>query len=190
MIKKNIVRLLSSIAVITVFIALATACSNEYKDMKPGEVRLKENDYRNDDRLQAITITTAPAEEGATSEKHEISALEMRALWHSVVISAEKSLEYKNENEKNVYLGPLEVENKFYDCLAQSMALLQEQYPEEYTAIAEEFKRADVYAFVHYMWCAQAEEYVELKFRATPLEELPTPPSTDEETTPSSPDTK
>lgn len=166
--------------------AIPTACSNDYKDMKPGEVRLKENDYRNDDCLQAITVTDAPSEGDAESSSRQISALEMRTLWHSVVIGAEKMLEDKNETEKNIYAGPMEVEETFFKYMSQRMALLQEQYPEEYTAITEEFKRADVYAFVYYMWCAQPEEYVELKFRASPATEPATLPEEDP-VTPASP---
>lgn len=174
---------------IMALLAITTACSNDYKDMKPGEVRLKENDYRNDDRIQSITVAATPATEGEGTEGTEdngteprhMSALELRTLWHSVVINAGKQLENKDETEKNLYAGPMEVEKAFFNHMAQGMALLQEKYPQQYQAIVEEWRRADVYAWAHYMWCAQSDEYVKLKFRATP--------DTDPDTTPADPGT-
>lgn len=173
MTKKNIARILP--AIFAVF-AIITSCTNEYKDMSPGEVRLRENDYRNDDRLKSVTVTTEPAKEEANTMQQQLSALEMRALWHSVVINAEKQLESNTENETNTYASPMEVEEAFFQGMAQSMALLQEKYPQQYPVVKEEFQRADVHVFVHYMWCTKSNEYVKLKFRATPFIEPATPP--------------
>lgn len=174
MTKKHITRLLSAIVAMTAVFAITTACSNEYKDMKPGEVRLRDTDYRNDDHLQAVTITQVPSADGADPKPLHVSALEMRTLWHAIVINAEKRLETNDEGIKNQYAGPMDVENAFFGHLAQGMVLLQEQYPQQYRAIVTEWLRADVHAYVHYMWCAQSDEYVKLKFRATPTEELST----------------
>lgn len=157
-------------------LAIITSCTNEYKDMNPGEVRLRENDYRNDDKLQSVTITTEPATEGAETTQQQLSALEMRTLWHSVVINAEKQLERNTENETNTYASPMEVEKAFFQCMAQSMALLQGKYPQQYQDVNEEFQRADVHVFAHYMWRTQSSEYVKLKFRATPFIEPAAPP--------------
>lgn len=165
MTKKTITRILPT--VFAVF-AIITSCANEYKDMNPGEVRLRENDYRNDDRLQPVTVTAEPDAEGAENIQQQLSSLEMRTLWHSVVINAEKLLESNTENETNTYASPMEAEEAFFRYMAQSMAVLQEKYPQQYQAVKEEFQRADVHVFAHYMWCTQSDEYVKLKFRATP----------------------
>lgn len=153
-------------------LAITTACSNEYRDMKPGEVKLRDTDYRNDDRLHAVTVTTAPSAEDGRPETLHLSALEMRTLWHAMVINAEKRLETNDNGEKNLYPGPMDAENAFFGHLAQGMQLLQQQYPVQYRAIVAEWLRADVHAYVHYMWCAQPDEYIKLKFRAVPTEEL------------------
>ncbi len=171
---KNITRLL---LVLLTVIAVNTACTNEYKDMKSGEIRLKENDYRNDDLVQDIVIGSAEGEERI------MTALELRTLWHSVVISAEKRLENLSDTEKNTYASPVEVEDAFFMQMSQSMALLETQYPGQYQAIVDELLRADVHVYAYYMWCVQTEEYVEMKFRATPTAEETTPPAEDTEET-------
>jgi hypothetical protein len=48
------------------------------------------------------------------------------------------------------------------------MNTVAEKYPYSYTAIMEELARAEVHTFVKFIWCVQAEEYVNLKFEATP----------------------
>lgn len=177
---KTITRLLVALAAI---FAINTACTNEYKDMQPGEVRLKENDYRNDDKIRPVTITPSPEEEAAGTEVLHMSDLELRTLWHAVVIGAERKLENGSETEKNLYSGPMDVEETFYRNISGEMDLLQEQYPQQYEAIVGEWQRAGVHAIVHYTWCAMADEYVNLKFRATPTASQ-TPPADGDVTPP------
>ncbi len=174
---KNFVLLLLAIVVT---LTLSTSCGQDYTDMIPGEVRLDVNDYYNDDRLRDVTITPATAN-GTEAVPIQMSTLELRTLWHSVIINAEKQLEYTG-TEKRLYTNPEEVKNAFCSQMAQSMTLLKTSYPQQYQAIVEEFIRADVHACAHYIWCAQADEYISIEFRATPSIELATPP-TDDDTT-------
>ncbi len=182
---KNIAKILLAIVAV---LAISTSCSSDDKDMKPGEVSLEGNDYRNDDQLQAITITPAVAEDGTQAAPIEMSALELNILWHSVIINAEKQLEYATDTEKNLYTGPKEIEETFFLRMSQSMGLLKEQYPQQYEAMVKEFIRADVHAFVSYVWCAQDDDYIDLEFRATPDIEPTTPPTDDTDTPGEEPD--
>lgn len=139
-----------------------TSCKNEYKDMLAGEVRLKENDYRNDNNINTIEVKS---EHGTTST---ISALELRTLWHAVIINAEKNFEYKTEEARNTYDNPKTAEEQFNTQLANSLSLLSDKYPDSYQAIIKELCRSEVHVYIKYVWCAQTDEYVNLKFEATP----------------------
>lgn len=159
--KKNMLRLLLVIGIICAAIT-TTGCKNEYKDMLPGEVRLKENDYRNDNNINNIEVKS---EQGTTKV---ISALELRTLWHAVIINTEKNFEYKGEDIKNTYDSPKIAEDQFNAQLANSLSLLSEKYPDTHQDIIKELCRAEVHAHIKYVWCAQSDEYVNLKFVATP----------------------
>ena len=135
--KKHLFRIL--VAMMAIWAAIGTTgCKNENKDMLPGEVRLKENDYRNDDKVKDIIIKT------------------------------ENNFEKKGENERNLYESPIHAEEAFDSILHESMNTIAEKYPQSHASIMEELARADVHTYIKYVWCAQAEEYVNLKFEARP----------------------
>lgn len=158
--KKHLFRIL--VAMMAIWAAIGTTgCKNEYKDMLPGEVRLKENDYRNDDKVKDIEYST---EEGSA----KMSAMEVRSIWHAVIIKTENNFEKKGENERNLYESPVHAEEAFDSILHESMNTIAEKYPQSHASIMEELARADVHTYIKYVWCAQAEEYVNLKFEARP----------------------
>lgn len=146
-----------------------SGCKNEYKDMHPGEVRLKENDYRNDDEIQDITYTTAAGKDTT------MSAIEIRTIWHAVIINAEKSYENRNTETKNTYESPVKAEEAFHLQIDNSMALMCQKYPEAHQPILNELKRAEVHAYIRYVWCAQFEEYIDLKFEIHPTLKVTAP---------------
>ncbi len=181
-IMKNISRFLLAIVAL---LAISTSCSDDYGDVKPGEVVLEGNDYRNEKKLQAITVApAATGAEGTAAEPIRMSTLELRTLWRSVIIRTEKQLEYATDTEKRLYASPKEVEEEFFLQMAQNMALLKEAYPLQYQAVVDELVRADVHVFAHYVWCAQSDEYIKLMFRATPSIEAATPPAEEPDATP------
>lgn len=153
---------ISLIAFVSAALFTTTACSDKNKDMLPGEVRLKENSYHNDNNVDDITVDT----DGGTSV--HVSALEIRTLWHSIVIHAEDNFEYSDDGLKNIYESPAEAEQQFALRLQESMALFSEKYPATQQHVIEELIRADVYVNVRYVWCEQTDEYVTLKFEASP----------------------
>lgn len=146
------------------------SCTNEYEDMITGEMRLKENDYRNDDEIRDIEYAT---KDGTA----HMSALEVRTIWHAVIIGAEKDLEYDENQEKRIYGSPVEAEDAFYKCLKENMANIAEKYPHSHAAITSELKRAEAHAYVGYVWCAYADEYINLEFKATPESAETAPPA-------------
>lgn len=139
-----------------------TGCKNEYKDMVPGEVRLKENNYRNDDKIQDITYATAAGKDTT------MSAIELRTIWHAVIINAEKNFENRNADTKNTYQSPVQAEEAFSQQMDNSLALMCEKYPDSHTPLLQELLRANVHAYIKYVWCAGKEEYVDLKFEVEP----------------------
>lgn len=159
--RKKILFILAAIIAVCTVIS-TTGCKNENKNMRPGELRLESNDYRNDDCISSITYTTSAGKDTT------MSAMELRTIWHALIINAEKNLENKDDNEKNIYDSPLKAEETFNSLLAQNLENLKTTYPDSHAAILQELKRADVYAFAKYVWCAVANEYVNLKFQATP----------------------
>ena len=158
--KKHLFRILIVILSIGTTIG-TTGCKNEYEDMLPGEIRLKENDDRNDDKIKDIEYT---AGEGTVT----MSAMEVRGIWHAVIIKTENAFERKSDNETNLYESPVHAEETFHSILQENMNTVAEKYPNSYTAIMKELARAEVHTYIKYVWCAQAEEYVNLKFEATP----------------------
>jgi hypothetical protein len=167
--KKTFFRIL--LAVSALWTAIGNfSCTNEYEDMLPGEMRLKENDYRNNDEIHDIEYATA---DGTAN----MSALEVRTIWHAVVIGAEKNLEYDENQEKRIYGSPVEAEESFYRYLKENMATVAEKYPYSHAAIIKELKRAEVHTYVHYVWCAYANEYINLEFKATPESAETAPPT-------------
>lgn len=151
-----------TIVMLTIWVAIGTTgCKNEYKDMLPGEIRLVENDYRNDDKIKDIKYSTG--EDTVT-----MSALEVRGIWHAAITKTENEFERNSDNETNLYESPVHAEESFYSILQESMNTVAEKYPYSYTAIMEELARAEVHTYVKFIWCVQAEEYVNLKFEATP----------------------
>lgn len=187
MTRKILTRLLPTIVTIVAGLIITTACSNDYKDMTAGEVRLRETDYRNDDKIESITILITSEGKTLDTDTLQMSALELRTLWHAVVIGAESDFENKSQTEKNTYNGPKEAEDAFYGCVEQNMLRLQEKYPTQYQAIVQEWSRADVHAFVHYMWCAMPDQYIKLKLYTTPFMS-PTVPQSDATSIPSAED--
>lgn len=147
-------------------VTTTTSCTNEYKDMIPGEVRLIENDYRNDDEIHDIQYTT---DAGTTT----MSAMEVRALWHAAIIGAENSFAKNANGEANLYDSPVKAEDAFFVHLRQSMSVIAEKYPYAYDAVIQELVRAEVHTYVEYVWCAMAEEYINLEFDATPQSATP-----------------
>lgn len=152
--------LLATIAISTII--GTTGCSNKYKDMLPGEVRLEENDYRNDDEICDITYTTS------TGKDTTMSAIEIRAIWHAVIINAEKNFEKLNDELKNTYESPVAAENAFYGQIENSLLLMSNKYPDSYISIINELHRAEAHVYINYVWCAVGEDYVNLKFEITP----------------------
>ena len=151
-----------TIVMLTIWVAIGTTgCKNEYKDMLPGEIRLVENDYRNDDKIKDIKYSTG--EDTVT-----MSALEVRGIWHAAITKTENEFERNSNNETNLYESPVHAEESFYSILQESMNTVAEKYPYSYTAIMEELARAEVHTYVKFIWCVQAEEYVNLKFEARP----------------------
>ena len=151
-----------TIVMLTIWVAIGTTgCKNEYKDILPGEIRLVENDYRNDDKIKDIKYSTG--EDTVT-----MSALEVRGIWHAAITKTENEFERNSDNETNLYESPVHAEESFYSILQESMNTVAEKYPYSYTAIMEELARAEVHTYVKFIWCVQAEEYVNLKFEATP----------------------
>lgn len=158
--KKKLFRIL--VVILAIWVAVGTTgCKNEYKDMLPGEVRLKENDYRNDDKIKDIKYSTG---EGTAT----MSAMEIRGIWHAAIIMTEDEFEGRADNVANLYESPVHAEETFYSLLQESVGVIAEKYPASYTAIMKELARAEVQTHIKYVWCAQAEEYVNLKFEATP----------------------
>lgn len=151
-----------TIAIATVCIIATSACSDDNKGMLPGEVRLKDTSYKNDSKLSSVTVS-AEGQEDIT-----VSSLELRTLWHAIVINAEDNFEYADEKVKNTYESPVEAEQQFYARFHESMELFREQFPDTQQAAIEEFTRAKVSAQVKYVWCAQTDEYVTLKFEVSP----------------------
>lgn len=153
---------ITAIAVVSASLFATTACSDENKEMLPGEVRLKENTYHNDKHIDGITVAT----DGGNSVY--VSALEIRTLWHSIIIHAEEHFEYSDDGLKNIYESPAEAEQQFTQRFQESMALFSEKYPATQQHVIEELVRADVYVNIRYVWCEQTDEYVTLKFEASP----------------------
>jgi hypothetical protein len=149
-----------------------TACKNEYKDMLPNEVRLKENTYHNDDKIQDIQYCTG--EDTVT-----MSALEVRTIWHATVIDAEKHFTENTDSTKNLYESPIHAEEAFYKSFSNSMQMMQEAYPLSHQPITQELVRAGVKVDARYIWCVGSEEYLDLKFTVMP-EVTSTPTETEE----------
>lgn len=149
-----------------------TSCKNEYKDMLPNEVRLNENVYHNDDKIQDIQYSTG---EGTAT----MSALEVRTIWHATVIDAEKHFTENADETKNLYESPIQAEESFYKSFDNSMLMMQEAYPQSHQSITQELVRAGVKVDARYIWCAGSEEYLDLKFTAMP-EATATPDETAE----------
>lgn len=138
-----------------------TGCKNEYKDMLPGEVRFKENVHNNDDKIIDIEYTT---EEGTS----KMDAMEVRGIWHAAIIKTEQEFEKNSDSEANLYVSPVHAEETFHSLLQENMNTIAEKYPYSHTDIIDELVRADVHTYIRYVWCAQAEEYLHLKFEARP----------------------
>jgi hypothetical protein len=158
--KKNIFRILMASAALLIMIG-STGCSNKYKDMQPGEVRLKENDYRNDDKICDIKYAV-------NGDSVLMTALEVRTIWHSVVISAEDNVISNDDNTKKAYDSPIETEETFFTEMQKSMQKMKDQYPTSCQAIIDELHRAEVKVYAHFLWCIQSEEYLDMKFEARP----------------------
>lgn len=158
--KKNIFRILMASAALLIMIG-STGCSNKYKDMQPGEVRLKENDYRNDDKICDIKYAV-------NGDSVLMTALEVRTIWHSVVISAEDNVISNDDNTKKAYDNPIEAEETFFAEMQKSMQKMKDQYPTSCLAIIDELHRAEVKVYAHFLWCIQSEEYLDTKFEARP----------------------
>ena len=158
--KKNIFRILMASAALLIMIG-STGCSNKYKDMQPGEVRLKENDYRNDDKICDIKYAV-------DGDSVLMTALEVRTIWHSVVISAEDNVISNDDNTKKAYDSPIEAEETFFAEMQKSMQKMKDQYPTSCQAIIDELHRAEVKVYAHFLWCIQSEEYLDMKFEARP----------------------
>lgn len=151
------------LALITVITTIGTTgCKNKYKDMLPGEVRLEENDYRNDDNICDITYTTSAGKDTT------MSAIEIRTIWHAVIINAEKNFENRNNEQKNTYESPLAAENAFTKQMENSLMLMSAKYPDSQASILQELNRAEAHVFIEYVWCAVGEDYVNLEFEITP----------------------
>lgn len=158
--KKYLFRIL--IVMLGIWAAIGNiGCKNEYKDMLPGEIRLKENDYRNDDKIKDTEYST---DKGAV----KMSAMEVRGIWHAVIIKTEDEFERTDDKEGKLYESPVHAEETFHSLLRENMNSVAEKYPYSHTAIMKELARAEVHTYIKYVWCAQAEEYVNLKFEATP----------------------
>ena len=138
-----------------------TGCTDEYRDMLRGEVRLKENDYRNDENVVTITASQDDGD-------YIITATEIRALWHATVINAENYFENSGTETANLYDNQEDAKKAFYTNMSNSLGLLAEKYPDRYAAIIKELHRAGVHAYIYYMWCAGSGEYVRLKFEVNP----------------------
>ena len=153
-------------AIFTLF--CTTSCSDEKYELNIGEVQLINYDYRNDDNIKNIEFVTA----GATTT---ISAMEIRAIWHAVVINANDNFMYidKTQNLKKTYVSALEAEQAFLQNFANSISLLKVQYADSHETILKELTRANVHTYVKYVWCAQGNEYVNMKFKAELSQEKP-----------------
>lgn len=140
---------------------IATSCSDEQYDLNIGEVQLKSNDYRNDDNI-------SPIETNVAGNPTTISAMEIRTIWHAIVINAENNFTYadKEHKIKNIYTNPIEAELSFQNELAESFALMKQEYNDSSQSILQELARAKVYAYAKYLWCAQSNEFVNMKFKA------------------------
>ena len=158
--KKILSTLLSILAIISVAVC-NTSCKNPYKGTLPGEVRLNENDYRHDDKIQGIVIATP-------SDTTIISALEMRSIWHSIIIEAEKNFEYSSPGVRNTYESTDAATESFYSQLHSSLINFQSYYPDSYQAIIDELTRAQAYVYAKYIWCKKGEDYIDMKFTAKP----------------------
>lgn len=159
--KKTFSTLLSIIAIIGMALC-GTSCKNEYKDMLPGEVCLDENDYRNDDKIQDIVIATP-------SDTTTMSALEIRSIWHAIIIDAEEHFEYVIPQVRRTFENPAMAEEVFHTQVQFSLINFQEFYPDAYHLIIEEFIRAQVHVYAKYVWCEKGEEYVDMKFAVQPF---------------------
>lgn len=151
-----------SLLALTLLLSLInlTGCTDEYKDMQPGEVRLQKNDFRNDDQIQNIQY---PTENGTLT----MNAFEVRTIWHAIIANAEDKLE-KDDNGRKLYNSPEAAKEEFNLALQNSMLKMIEEYPQANNAIMEELNKAEVKVYIEYVWCVQPKEYTELKFEVTP----------------------
>lgn len=135
----------------------STSCSNDYKDMIPGEVRLKENFYRNEDYIKDTHITT---DDGTIT----ITAMEIHALWRAIILRAEKGFENNTDGSRILYSSPLKAEEAFYTQIQNSTNHLITQYPHKHEAVLNALSKAKVELYAHYVWCEHSDEFVKLKF--------------------------
>lgn len=154
--------ILRCLMVATLILSLAgmSSCCNEYKDMLPGEVRLVENDFRNDEAIRGIEYTEDEAPKA-------MSALEVRTIWHAVIANAENNLE-NNPEGRRLYGSAEEAKAEFHVMLQNSMKKMAEEYPAANQAIVQELQRAEVKVYVKYKWCVQTEQYSDLEIEVTP----------------------
>lgn len=155
-------RILTAMCTIICLIC-SVGCSDDFKGMLPGEVRLKEKEYIGDDDVQSITVTLADE-----TQQH-ISALEIRTIWHSIVIKAEDLFTRSDPQTNNTYESPTQAESAFLECVRQSSELFVQTYADTQHAILQELVRAKVRADIKYVWCDQPGEYVTLSFEVSPI---------------------
>lgn len=158
--KKSFLRIIMASVTLLAIIG-STGCTETYKDLQPGEVRLKENDYRNDDKICDIKYAV-------NGDSILMTALEVRAIWHSVIINTENNIITDTDNSKKTYENPIEIEEAFFAELAISMELMKDKYPHCCQAIIDELVRAETKVYAHLLWYIQGEEYLNMKFEASP----------------------
>ena len=153
-------------AIFTLF--FTTSCSNETYELNIGEIQQINYDYRNDDNIKDIDFMA----EGSNTT---MSAMQIRAIWHAIIINANDNSVYidKSQNLKNTYESAIEAEQAFSQNFANSISLLKEQYAHSHEAIIQELSRANVHTYIKYIWCAQGNEYVNMKFKAELPQEKP-----------------
>lgn len=144
----------------------STSCSKNYKDMMPGEIRLKENFYRNEEKIKDTHITT---DDGVTT----ITAMETHALWRAIILKAEKGFENNADGSSILYSSPLEAEEAFYAQIQNSTNHFITQYPHKHKAILDALSKAKVELYAHYVWCEHSDEFVKLKFHIDSKNLLP-----------------